>query len=83
MLLKRNSSFQFAVHLICTEFSERERVPLEGNNPRGNIHRAVSKIFTNKYAMNSLFITEAEFDNTVTEWLRFAKQRKQRKERET
>lgn len=80
-----------------------------GHNPRDNIHRAFSKIFTNKCAMNCSWkgirnnfkisdlyfikimrrditlqhssLTEAEFDNIVAEWLRFAKQRKQREER--
>ncbi|KAL6418436.1 hypothetical protein ACFW04_012090 [Cataglyphis niger] len=79
-----------------------------GNNPRGNIHRALSKIFTNKCAMNYSWkdicnnfkisdlyfikimrkitlqhssLTEAKFNNIVAKWLRFAKQKKQRKER--
>lgn len=80
-----------------------------GNNPRRNVCRILSKIFTNNCAMscswkgirnnfkvsNLYFIkimkreltlhhptlTEAEFDNIVAEWLRFAKQRKQREER--
>ncbi|GAB1868024.1 Dynein regulatory complex subunit 2 [Camponotus japonicus] len=79
-----------------------------GSNPRRNVCRILSKIFTNNCAMkcswkgirnnfkvsNLYFIrimkrevtlhyslTEAEFDNIVAEWLRFAKQRKQREEK--
>ncbi|XP_025157143.1 uncharacterized protein LOC112589166 [Harpegnathos saltator] len=80
-----------------------------GINPRDNIHRTLSKLFTNDCALNCSWkgirnnfkvsdlyfikimrreitlqhstLTEAGFDNIVAEWLRFAKQRKQREEK--
>ncbi|EZA60111.1 hypothetical protein X777_15269, partial [Ooceraea biroi] len=80
-----------------------------GNNPRDNIHRALSKLFSNECAIHCSWkgirnnfkvadlyfikimrrdiilqystLTEAEFDTIVAEWLRFAKQRKQREEK--
>lgn len=37
--------------------------------------------FTGQIVSRHINLTESEFDNTVAEWLRFAKQRKQREDK--